>query len=180
MYNFLVPERQENVPLEGGRSDKDDDVALALLRDSDDEDFDASSNASSVREGGPVLQTGGEGHPIGRPGGEKKGSKTSSMASLRKSATNDKQKKETGMLAASMLHTELEKARQVTEMSLRSECGDQSDEVMDHLMDDSFLLDAMSYGLLPDSAFVPDFDYFNEDPLRLEKAAETSRVIITA
>jgi len=81
--------------------------------------------------------------------------------------------------AGSLLHMILEDQRVAMEQSLKNTKAEH--EILDYFMDDlddSFLVDAVSYGQLPDSAFTPDFDYFNEDPIhrQREKAKQAADV----
>jgi hypothetical protein len=74
--------------------------------------------------------------------------------------------KEGGGVKASILHMQLEEQRVAMEQALKM--NKEHHDIVDYFMDDiddTFLVDAISYGQLPDSAFTSDFDYFNEDPI---------------
>lgn len=163
-------ETQDLVPLECGWSSDDDDDLQALLSDEDDE------SATTV---GPEY---GEGRASGiaRPSAEAvhpKGAQTS-QHSGGEGEGKDGEKKELGAMAGSLLRLGMEDARVAWAHAVHLGKFAGSD-VVDYFMqdlDDSFLIDAISYGMLPDSAFIPEFDYFNEDPIYRARELERERL----
>lgn len=163
-----VSQTQDSVALEGGWSDDDDDDPL--LSDSDDDGVSVRGTATDD-EGGATHSHAHPDAPIGTDQSKSRASTVMSIQSL-----EEKRRKEMGAVDASILRMAMEEAKAAYENVTHKK--EKKDKIIDHFMEDlndSFLIDAVSYGLLPDSAFTPDFDYFNEDPLYAELELEKER-----
>lgn len=157
-----VSEFHDGVPLESGWTDQELSEYDALSESDEETGLQMTSDHHGSSEPGGGHSTVTKSKMAGTVSSNPSTSRQESLGELHK---------QDNMVAASLQRLHLEEWQDNLDMAAK-QYQKRNSEVVDHFyndLDDTFLVDAVSFGQLPDLTFTQDFDYFNEDPMYRER-----------